>query len=238
MFAESLVEVSPAERIRKSWLTVGSITIQAVFVAGLLLLPLVKPESLALIARIPAPISWLGSAQPIEVVHQAFSPSRGGAHPISVPHTLSFRPAPTPDGPDAPAACVTCPIAATPGPAGPGIFPLGNAHAVMPLAPAPPLLASTHAPRVSHVMEGNLILKVQPRYPAIAKTAGIQGTVELQAIVSRDGTIENLRVLSGHPLLVKAAIEAVSQWRYRPYYLNGEAIEVETQVTVNFSLNR
>ena len=59
----------------------------------------------------------------------------------------------------------------------------------------------------------------------------------LQAVISKQGTIEDLRVLAGHPMLVRAAIDAVSQWRYRPYILNNEPVEVETQITVNFSLS-
>ena len=86
------------------------------------------------------------------------------------------------------------------------------------------------------MMEGNLIYKVPPIYPAIAKSARVQGPVVLRAVISRTGTIENLQVLSGHPLLVRAAVEAVQQWRYRPYILNGEPVEVETQVIVNFLL--
>ncbi len=83
---------------------------------------------------------------------------------------------------------------------------------------------------------GDLIRKVQPEYPALARSARIQGAVVLQAVISKQGMIENLRVLTGHPMLVPAAIDAVRQWRYRPYILNGEPVEVETQVTVNFSL--
>jgi protein TonB len=85
--------------------------------------------------------------------------------------------------------------------------------------------------------EGNLIRRVQPAYPALARSARIQGTVVLQAVISKTGAIENLKVLTGHPILVPAAIEAVSQWRYRPYILNNEPVEVETQITVNFSLS-
>ena len=87
------------------------------------------------------------------------------------------------------------------------------------------------------MMEGNLIYRIQPEYPALARQVRVQGTVVLRAVISREGTIENLQVLSGHPLLVKAAMEAVRQWRYRPYVLNGEPVEVETQVTVNFILS-
>ena len=77
---------------------------------------------------------------------------------------------------------------------------------------------------------------MQPAYPAIAKTARVQGQVVLQAEISKDGNIENLRVISGHPLLTQAALDAVKQWKYRPYILNGEPVPVETTVTVIFSL--
>ena len=89
---------------------------------------------------------------------------------------------------------------------------------------------------VSHLAEANLLHKVQPLYPAVARAARIQGPVELRAIISKAGTIENLVVVRGHPLLVASAIEAVRQWRYRPYLLNNEPIEVETEITVNFVL--
>ncbi|HUE53023.1 MAG TPA: energy transducer TonB, partial [Terriglobales bacterium] len=79
--------------------------------------------------------------------------------------------------------------------------------------------------------------RVQPSYPPIARLARVQGTVELRAIISKTGTIENLVVVSGSPTLVKSAIEAVRQWRYRPYLLNNEPIEVETEITVNFVLS-
>ena len=85
-------------------------------------------------------------------------------------------------------------------------------------------------------MEAYLVHRVEPPYPPMAKAAGIRGQVVLRAIVAKDGSIENLRVIAGHPVLVKAAVEAVRQWRYRPYLLNGEAVEVETEVTVNFVL--
>jgi protein TonB len=86
------------------------------------------------------------------------------------------------------------------------------------------------------MMEGSLIRRVQPVYPVPAKIAHVQGPVVLAAVISKAGGIENLHVLSGHPLLVPAAIDAVKQWRYRPYILNNEPLEVETQITVNFIL--
>ena len=90
---------------------------------------------------------------------------------------------------------------------------------------------------VSSLAMANLVYAPKPIFPSLARTARIQGTVVLEAIISKDGTVENLRVLEGHPLLVDAAIEAVKQWRYRPTLLNGEAVEVQTTITVNFRLN-
>ncbi|MGO9210609.1 MAG: energy transducer TonB [Terriglobales bacterium] len=87
------------------------------------------------------------------------------------------------------------------------------------------------------VQQGNLISQVKPTYPAIAKSARIQGAVVLQAEISKQGTIENLRVISGHPMLVQNALDAVKQWRYKPYLLNGEPVPVETTITVNFTLS-
>jgi protein TonB len=87
------------------------------------------------------------------------------------------------------------------------------------------------------MLEGSLLHRVQPIYPPLARTAHIQGEVVLFALISKSGNIDNLRVLSGHPMLAPAAVEAVSQWRYRPYVLNGEPIEVETQITVKFTLS-
>src|SRR5438105_10919878 len=92
--------------------------------------------------------------------------------------------------------------------------------------------------RVSQgVSQGLLIKKVKPSCTPLARKARIQGTVTLQAEISKDGTIENLRLMSGHPMLAPAAIEAVKQWRYKPYLLNGEPVAVETTVMVNFTLS-
>jgi protein TonB len=102
---------------------------------------------------------------------------------------------------------------------------------------AVPKVATPQRVRVSQgVTQGLLVHQVRPTYPPLAKTARIQGSVLLQAEISKAGDIQNLRVISGHPMLIQAALEAVKQWKYRPYYLNGEPVEVETQITVNFSL--
>ena len=87
------------------------------------------------------------------------------------------------------------------------------------------------------VAQANLIRQVQPVYPALAKSARVQGSVEFTATISKEGEIENLQLVRGHPLLVNAAREAVSRWQYRPTLLNGQPVEVITDIVVNFTLN-
>jgi periplasmic protein TonB len=110
-------------------------------------------------------------------------------------------------------------------------FPGRNSPSVVQQKPRPP------APISSGVMNGYLVFQAEPVYPPIAKASGTQGTVVLQATISKNGTIENLRVTGGPIMLQQAALEAVKQWRYRPYLLNGEPIEVETTVNVVFKLD-
>ena len=88
------------------------------------------------------------------------------------------------------------------------------------------------------MQSGLLVYQVDPRYPQLAMNAGISGTVELRAIIGRDGRVRSVEVLSGSTLLVSAAVAAVKQWRYRPTLLNGEVVEVETHVTVHFVLRQ
>jgi TonB family protein len=88
-----------------------------------------------------------------------------------------------------------------------------------------------------NVQAVNLINKVTPMYPPLAKQARIQGTVRFNATIATDGTVKNLELVSGHPLLAAAATEAVKQWVYRPTLLNGQPVEVETQIDVNFTLS-
>ncbi len=91
--------------------------------------------------------------------------------------------------------------------------------------------------RVSQAVEqGLLVTRVNPQYPQEAKDQHIQGTVVLSVIVDQEGNVANIRLISGHPLLALPGIEAVKQWKYRPYLLNSTPIEVDTQVTVNFTL--
>jgi protein TonB len=112
---------------------------------------------------------------------------------------------------------------------------LGSVMSSVPTAV--PKAATPQRVRVSQgVSQGLLVHKVTPAYPPLARQARIQGTVVLQALIGKDGTIQNLKLVSGHPMLASAALEAVKEWRYKPYYLNGEPVEVETTINVNFTL--
>jgi len=101
----------------------------------------------------------------------------------------------------------------------------------------PPMVAPQPKLRVSSAaMEVNLLKRVEPVYPSLARQAHIQGEVRLQAVVSKTGVLQNLRAVSGHPILIQAAMDAVRQWQYKPFLLNGEPIEAEGTVIVVFRL--
>jgi len=114
---------------------------------------------------------------------------------------------------------------------------IGSGHS----GPPPPISAPSKPkpPRrikVSVLESARLIHRPRPDYPLLAKLAHVQGTVRLEAIIGTDGRIQNLKVIGGHPLLVNAALQAVAQWRYQPTLLNGEPVEVQTEIDVNFRL--
>jgi TonB family protein len=120
----------------------------------------------------------------------------------------------------------------------PGGIPPGEQGGIAPSTPEDANHpAAPQSVRVSQgVMAGLLVIKVPPEYPPDAKNQHIQGVVLLRVIVDREGNVSNIQLISGHPLLAPAAIEAVKQWKYRPFLLNGSPVEVETQVQVNFTL--
>ena len=110
-------------------------------------------------------------------------------------------------------------------------------------APHPSTAVQKSAPRQpirvgSGPAEASLIHKVQPIYPSLAKQTRVQGIVEFTAVISKEGNIERLQLLRGHPMLVKAAQEAILQWKYRPTMLNGEPVEVITDIIVDFTLTQ
>ena len=125
-----------------------------------------------------------------------------------------------------------------------GVYGLAGTEVMPPPKPAPPSpvapRATTTAPprvRVGGVVQAaKLLRQAKPVYPPLARSARISGIVRLEAVIGRNGTIESLHVMSGHPLLVPAALEAVRQWIYQPTLLNGDPVEVLTQIEVNFKL--
>lgn len=100
---------------------------------------------------------------------------------------------------------------------------------------AKPQLGAPKGTPSSGVTQGLLLQSVKPVYPAQAQQAHVQGTVVLSAVIGKDGSVESVKVVSGHPLLTQAAVDAVRRWRYKPYYLNGEAVQAETEIKVKFS---
>ena len=238
MFDDTL-DSSWDKRSRRGMTTLTSFGLQALAVGVLLVLPLLRPAGLPLFRPLSTPVSLgrpLGEAP--SVAAHAGTTTATPSDPViilrpSARFPIGLRPG-TDEGP---------PAVGPSGPYIPGTLGLGSPDGVpsslgtgpRPIMPAAPRPAPSPV-RVSHMSEGDLIHKVLPIYPSLARSARIQGQVVLQAVISKRGVIENLRVMSGHPMLAPAAIEAVRQWRYRPYVLNNEPVEVETQVTVNFSL--
>jgi protein TonB len=228
------------ERSRRGMTTLTSFGLQALAVGVLLIVPLLRPTGLPMFRALSTPVSLgqpLGEA-PVTRAHAGGNTvvrSSAADTAITIPREIPRRIAE--GGDDGP------PQIGVSGPYVPGVTGLGSrdgltntfgpgTQPIMPVAPRPVV-----APlRISHMSEGNLIRKVLPQYPPLARSARIQGSVVLQAVISKEGVIENLRVVTGHPMLVPPAIDAVRQWRYRPYILNNEPVEVETQITVNFGL--
>ena len=242
MFADSLLDHQWENRSHRGWTTLVSFGLQALGVAVVLALPLIYTQGLPAIhlVSIGAPIGPPRGRQPATGAHhQPTNPSQSNLFrgivvaPPTIPSQVSHV-VDDASAQDAP-PCPTC-VAGSTGSMSDGNSIINSFGANANIAP-PPRPPTAHPPRISHMMEGNLIYRVQPVYPPLARAARIQGSVQLRAIISRTGTIENLQAISGPPMLVGAAIDAVRQWRYRPYLLNGDPVEVETQVTVNFSLS-
>jgi TonB family protein len=116
-------------------------------------------------------------------------------------------------------------------------FPQDQAPAAAGQSEAAPHRDLPQRVRVSNnVMQGLIVTKVPPQYPEKARKKRIQGTVVMHAVISKAGDIKTVELVSGHPLLAPPAIEAVKQWKYRPYLLNGNPVEVDTEIVVNFTL--
>ena len=240
MFADFSPDSDWSNHWHRGWTTLISFALQAAAVGCLLLLPLFYTEGLPRLAMLapllaPAPLpADLPTPRPNSpAAPQSNLMGDRMVSPAQIPPTVTMLTDTEPPPPmiDPGAAGVRD---GTGDPNARGtVF---NSVLGSDLALPPPPAAVRH-PTVSRMMEGNLVHRVQPDYPTLARQVRVQGKVVLRAMISREGAIENLQVLSGHPMLIPAAVDAVRQWRYRPYVLNGEPVEVETEVTVNFILS-
>jgi protein TonB len=234
MFEDALVESTGRIRSRSGWFSGVAALINCSAVSLLLLWPLVHPASLprqtlSMLLTAPAPPAAPAQRMPrtVYVAHVVMAVNPFAA-PTRIPHEIANR--------DAPALAGYT-----------GIGPLTHDQGAGILSGLTESIGTTTAPQVrvaqpkrlaisSGVMAGNKLSGATPQYPAIARVARVDGTVVLAATIARSGAIENLHVVSGPPLLTSAAVDAVRTWRYRPYLLNGEPVEVETTVRVVFHL--
>jgi periplasmic protein TonB len=234
MFEDSTFESTGRLRTRSRRWMIAAFAFNAAILLAMILIPLFYPEALSGKA-----ITWLMTvpAVPVEQPKPVVRPERVTAAPAEMRQGMPLMPRQIPpniyvaDRPEPPVG--NLPNLALGGPdGGPSSMPHGTGSG--------PVVVAVQAgpkPIPSVLAEGLLIHKVIPRYPSIGIAIHQEGTVVLQATISKNGTIENLRVISGPAMLQQAAVDAVAQWRYRPYLLNGEPVEVETTVSVEFKLN-
>jgi periplasmic protein TonB len=243
--SECLVDNDPAARVRARWLRSKalalSVALQALVLAALVLWPLIAPGILtAHYIVTPAPPYAGGGA----AHHEQSIMHRPHASVFSTICLAVCAPAARPTAPEDSSEAPNIGPGQGGGSEGPGLpgtgpsLPGGTGDRV--IVPEPPHAEPPHVrpTRMSEgVMAAMLVNRVKPEYPAIAKAAHISGAVHLRAIIAKDGTVRELEVVDGNPLLAQAAKVAVQNWRYQPTRLNGEPVEVETYVTVNFILN-
>ncbi len=222
---------------RKRWTVAASVTLQAAVLAVLIVLPLWHPEPVSFPLDGPKVLMPLMPKPPVRVEPQSASAAASSSMAlpsvteVAMMHSLlpSLHPVvgePPVSGPIGLGMTESDSL-----PIGIGI---GDGHgptvSVAPERKVGPVRVSTG------VSEGLLLAPIRPVYPAIARAARVEGSVVVEAVISRAGRIESLRVVSGPMMLQNAALDAIREARYRPFQLNGEAVEVETRITVNFKL--
>jgi protein TonB len=251
MFEQVLL--AEAGRTGKGWTLLASSSMQAGLVAVLCVVPLLNTDLLpktTLQMMMVAPVPPQSPAPPAPAAAQAQP-----AHPVTRRHFDGLHlsePARIPDKVAMLASEELPPLAGAPGGV-PGGIEGGVPGGIRALSPqlietepiippaAKPVEQAAPIPRITVgglVQEARILRKVIPAYPPLARQARVSGTVRFTAIIGRDGTIQNLTLLSGNPLLVQAATDAVRQWRYRPTLLNGEPVEVISPIEVVFILNQ
>jgi len=248
LFQEILLESSGGQRKRRTWATLLSFFLEAILLGVLVLIPLwftdvLPKQQLLTFLEAPPPPPPPPPASPaptaVRVVKVTSDIANGQLRtPGRVPTKVQLI---KEDDAPPPAAISAGVVGGVPGgvPGGQlggvigGIISLTSSVAALPSMSKP----TPQRVRISQgVSKGLLIYRVEPTYPPVARAARIQGVVVLAAIIDKDGNIQNLQVVSGHPMLAPAAIEAVKQWRYKPFLLSGQPLEVETAVTVTFQL--
>lgn len=243
MFDDLVVSSAHPTHTHKSWTVAASAIVQAVIVGVFILIPLLVTEALpkeTVAAWITAPAPPPPPPPPppkVQVVKQITPPmiQQGKlTAPTVIPKKVNIikeEQAP----PDVAAGVVGGVTGGVPGGSAGGV--LGGIIGGTGGGPPPPPPKTPQTLRVGgNVQQANLIHQVMPVYPEIAKTAHIQGTVVLHAIIAKDGTVQELQYISGPPLLMRSAMDAVRQWRYRPTLLNGEPVKVDTTISVVFTL--
>lgn len=244
MFEDSLIESGGRLKTQRGMTTTISFFIQVGIIIVFVLVPLIFTEALPktqlmtfLVAPPPPPPPPPPAAAPVKVVKQIQTDIVNGElrTPTKIPQKVQMI---KEDEAPPPVMASSGVVGGVPGgvPGGQMGGVIGGIISSTPMAV--PKVATPQRVRVSQgVSTGLLVRKVNPNYPPLARQARIQGQVILQAEISKTGDIQNLRLISGHPMLAPAAIEAVKQWKYKPYLLNGEPVEVETTVQVNFTLS-
>ena len=233
MFEDSLVESTGRIRTHAQHYAAGSLVLEATLAAILVLIPYLYPDALPRkFLAVPLIAPPPPAAAPLVEQRAVTTPATQSElldSTLTAPRHIPTGIVAIHDA--APPGMITGHDLGIPG-AGPlnGLGPVIPAPVVHPPQPRGPVHVSWG------VATGQLIVPIQPRYPAIAVASRIQGTVVVAAVISKDGTIQSLRVLSGPPMLVGAAVEAIQQARYRPWKLNGEPVEVETTIHVVFNL--
>jgi periplasmic protein TonB len=243
MFEDSLIESGGRLKTKRGWTSMVSFLIQIGIIGVMVLIPLIFTEALPktqlmtfLVAPPPPPPPPPPAAAPVKIVKQIQTDIVNGElrTPTKIPQKVQMI---KEDEAPPPTMAASGVVGGVPGgvPGGQMGGIIGGIVSSTPMAV--PKVATPQRVRVSSgVSTGLLVRKVNPNYPPLARQARIQGQVILQAEISKTGDIQNLRLISGHPMLAPAAIEAVKQWKYKPYLLNGEPVEVETTVQVNFTL--
>jgi protein TonB len=241
MFSDSLLD-SNRTRARRGWSTLLSFAIETIGITLLVLIPLLSGVALPTFKSTIIDVTPLGApatSPKVIVSHPVHGLPVVTQEPTALRLPRAVPPGIKPD-PEENNASVAPPVFSYGMPTGnPEILPIfDDENFVAPRPATPPATVPGKRLVISHMDPGTLVHQVQPPYPEAARITRTQGTVQIAAIIARDGTISKLHVLSGPPLLVVAAVDAVRQWRYRPYILNGQPVEVETQISVNFTLGQ